>query len=254
MTENPFQRLTLLTGPEAAAALERSRVIVVGLGGVGSWCAEALVRSGIGKITLIDFDTICVSNINRQVQALGSTVGRPKTTALEERLRDINPLCAMTAFSGTFSGETAGLFDIPGADYVIDAIDSLGCKLDLIEAALAAGTRLYSSMGMARKLDPTLIRTADIWKTSGCPLARLVRQGMRKRGISGHFTAVFSAEQIPRRTEAEPGGHDSADNNRRGKEAYGSAVTVTAAAGMVLASLVIRDACARYVTDAPAGG
>jgi len=259
MTINPsIQRLALVTGSEAAEALAASRVLVVGIGGVGSWCAEALVRSGIGKISLIDSDTVCVSNINRQVQATASTVGRLKTEALEERLKDINPGCEVKAYPRIFSKENAELFDIAGADYVIDAIDSLSCKLDLIETALSLGRPFFSSMGMAQKLDPTLIRTADIWETSGCPLARLVRQGLRKRNISGHFTAVYSPEILPLR-ETPPqeklppaplaGGPGGWDNGK--KVINGSAVTVTAAAGMVLASLVIRDVCVRYASPGP---
>jgi tRNA A37 threonylcarbamoyladenosine dehydratase len=217
-------------------------VIVIGMGGVGSWCAEALVRSGIGKITIVDSDVINASNVNRQAEATNSTIGRLKTDAMKERLRDINPLCEIDAFPRIFSKESSALFDIPGADYVIDAIDTLACKLDLIEAALAAGKPLFSSMGMARKLDPTLIRTADIWKTSGCPLARLVRQGMKKRNCSGHFTAVYSPERLPLRISSQ-----GLDSGR--KHINGSAVTVTAAAGMTLASLVLRDVCARYAED-----
>ena len=213
--------------------MEQSRVIVVGLGGVGSWCAEALVRSGLGNITIVDSDLVSETNINRQVQATSLSLGRPKTEALEERLKEINPRCKVTSFHRVFSAETAEIFGIPGMNYVIDAIDTLSCKLDLIESALASGKRLFSSMGMARKLDPTLLKTSDIWETSGCPLARLVREGLRKRKIDGHFTAVYSPEQIP---------NHSADIERElGKIINGSSVTVTAAAGMVLASLVIRD-------------
>ncbi|MCL2318740.1 MAG: tRNA threonylcarbamoyladenosine dehydratase [Treponema sp.] len=253
MTVHPFfQRLTLLTGPEAAGALEKCRVIVFGLGGVGSWCAEALVRSGVGTMAVVDFDMVCDSNINRQVQATSRTLGRPKAAAMEERLKEINPLCSITSHAGAFTKETPGLFDIPGADYVIDAIDTLEDKLDLIEAVTAAGRCLFSSMGMAQKLDPTLIRTADIWKTSGCPLARFVRLGLRKRNFHGHFTAVYSPEQPVRQEPSQMGDtgrcEDRSGAGREGgkKAALGSAVTVTAAAGMALASLVIRDACARY--------
>jgi len=252
---NPFfKRLTLLTGIEAAVSLERCAVIVFGLGGVGSWCAEALVRSGIGNISLVDSDTVSVSNINRQVQATTGTIGLLKAGAMEDRLKSINPSCVIKAFPMIFSRETAELFGISGADYVIDAIDTLKHKLDLIEAALAAGTsgtKIFSSMGMAQKLDPTLIKAADIWDTRGCPLARLVRQGLRKRGISTHFTAVYSPERLPpvlspRPADISPEEPDSVfqgwDSGR--KVINGSAVTVTAAAGMVLASLVIRDVCA----------
>ena len=244
---DPFRRLTLLTGSGAAEALEKSRVIIVGVGGVGSWAAEALVRSGIGSISLVDFDRVCVSNINRQAQASSSTLGRLKTEALKERLEDINPSCRVASFPCLFSAKTAELFDIPGADFVIDAIDTLASKLDLIESAMAAGRQLFSSMGMARKLDPTLIRTADIWDTSGCPLARLVRQGLRKRNVSGHFTVVYSPERLPQ------GGSGCRDQEKTGepdegskKPINGSAVTVTASAGMVLASLVIRDVFAKF--------
>ena len=236
--KEPFHRLSLLTGAETAAALERSRALIVGLGGVGSWAAEALVRSGIGGISLADFDVVCPTNINRQAQAAVSTVGRLKTEALEERLKNINPDCRIQTFPWAFSAETADYFDIPGADYVIDAIDTLPCKLDLIEAALSSGKRLYSSMGMALKLDPTLIKTADVWESSGCPLARLVREGLRKRHIDGHFTVVYSPERLER-----PGGPAERCD---GKTVNGSAVTVTAAAGMVLASLVIRDIYSRH--------
>jgi tRNA A37 threonylcarbamoyladenosine dehydratase len=225
-------------------------VIVVGIGGVGSWCAEALVRSGIGSITIVDSDTVEASNINRQAEALSSTIGLPKTEALEDRLKDINPACEVNSFFLSFSKETSDLINIPGAAYVIDAIDSLGCKLDLIEASLAAGVTLFSSMGMAQKMDPTQIKTANIWETRGCPLARLVRQGMRKRNITGNFTAVYSPEPAAERaalhgSEAtETPENDTRSNGK--KQINGSVVTVTAVAGMVLASLVLRDITSQY--------
>jgi tRNA A37 threonylcarbamoyladenosine dehydratase len=251
---NPlFRRLTLITGDGAARALEESRVVVVGIGGVGSWAAEALVRSGVGSVSLVDSDRVCVSNTNRQIQASSVNMGRLKTEALEERLREINPSCRVMSFPRFFSRETADSFDIQGADFVIDAIDTLQSKLDLIVFSLKAGKKLFSSMGMGKKLDPTLIRSADIWKTSGCPLARLVRNGLRKRKCYGHFTAVYSPELLPVR--------EAGDDNAPAEEAaaagvateggvrkavFGSAVTVTAAAGMVLASLVLRDVYARF--------
>ena len=185
-----FQRLGILVGETVLSELEQKRVVVVGLGGVGSWAAEALVRSGIGHITIVDNDSVVVSNINRQVQALQETVGLPKAAVLKKRLLEINPRCEVSAFNQIFSRETASLFGIEKADYVIDAIDTLTHKLDLIETSCAVGVPLYSSMGMARRLDPTRIKSADIWDTSGCPLARLVRQGLRKRSFSKNFTAV----------------------------------------------------------------
>ncbi|MDR0584904.1 MAG: tRNA threonylcarbamoyladenosine dehydratase [Treponema sp.] len=251
MIDPLFQRLALITGAEALEKLAQTRALVFGLGGVGSWCAEALVRSGIGRIGIVDSDTICITNINRQAQATSRTVGLFKAEVLSRRLLEINPGCKVSAWGTVFSRESAGEFDIPGADYVIDAIDSLGNKLDLIEITYAAGVPLFSSMGMAQKLDPTRLKTADIWETSDCPLARLVRQGLRKRGFSGSFTTVYSDEQLPRREEIAlscgSGLCLCADANcgtdwcGGRKVINGSAVTVTAAAGMVLASLVLRD-------------
>jgi tRNA A37 threonylcarbamoyladenosine dehydratase len=260
---NPlFQRLSLLTGAAALEALEGTRVIVFGLGGVGSWCAEALARSGIGRIDIVDSDRICITNVNRQVQATSRTVGRPKAETLGERLREINPRCAVQPWERVFSRNNAEIFNIEGADYCIDAIDSLTFKLDLIEYALAGGSRLFSSMGMAQKLDPTRIKTASIWESRGCPLARLVRQGLRKRGFTGDFTVVYSDERLPLHNEIAGacgsggpcfcpvkdggGGAEGPEWCAAKKVINGSAVTVTAAAGLVLASLVIRDCYKRF--------
>jgi tRNA A37 threonylcarbamoyladenosine dehydratase len=267
MAINPFfQRLALITGPDALDTLDRMEVLVFGLGGVGSWCAEALVRSGVGAVGIVDSDAVCVTNINRQAQATSATVGRLKAEALRDRLLEINPRCRITAFTGVFSRETAPSFGIENADYVIDAIDSLTNKLDLIEYAANAGTVLYSSMGMALKLDPTRLKTADIWETQGCPLARLVRQGLRKRGFNRPLTVVYSDERLP----LHPGVRVSCGAPRclcpprnqdesgapvewcaSKKVINGSAVTVTAVAGMILASLVVRDV---YEQEAAARG
>jgi tRNA A37 threonylcarbamoyladenosine dehydratase len=283
---NPvFQRLSLLTGIEAMDALSHTRALVFGLGGVGSWCAEALVRSGLGHIGIVDSDTVCVTNINRQVQATIATVGKLKAEVLRERLLEINPRCDVAAFGRVFSRETAADFGIAGADYVIDAIDSLTHKLDLIEYTAGTGVRLFSSMGMAQKLDPARLKTADIWETQGCPLARLVRAGLRKRGFEGHFLTVYSSERLPLWGELQlacgsaqclcpsrkqdgpgtavfgaassggptelPGGPVEWCSSK--KVINGSAVMVTAAAGMILASLLIRDLCSRF-PEAPSHG
>jgi hypothetical protein len=225
-----FDRLVLLTGKNGLEKLSRTRVLVFGAGGVGSWAAEALVRSGIGKIGIIDNDIVCVSNVNRQIEATTLTLGQPKASALKKRLLEINPECEVTAWDKLFCLENVKLFDIKNADYVIDAIDSLNHKLDLIETVCSTGITLFSSMGMALKMDPTQIKTASVWKTETCPLARLVRQGLRKRGFSGDFSTVFSSEQLPR-VETSISGQ---------KQINGSIVTVTASAGLMLASLVIR--------------
>jgi tRNA A37 threonylcarbamoyladenosine dehydratase len=232
---------------------------------VGSWCAEALVRSGIGQIDIVDSDRVCVTNINRQVQATSRTVGLSKTETLKERLLEINPRCAVSPWERVFRRENAEGFGLERADYCVDAIDSLTYKLDLIEYAATAGVRFFSSMGMAQKLDPTRIKTAGVWDTRGCPLARLVRQGLRKRGFTGTFTAVYSDERLPLHGEIPvscgsalggaclcprgntgPGKEPSVDWCGAKKVINGSAVTVTAVAGMVLASLVIRDLYQRF--------
>jgi tRNA A37 threonylcarbamoyladenosine dehydratase/predicted adenine nucleotide alpha hydrolase (AANH) superfamily ATPase len=229
-----FQRLELITGKEGLEKLKNTKVLVFGLGGVGSWAAEALVRSGIGKIGIIDFDTICASNVNRQLEATTLTIGQQKTLVLKKRLLEINPDCEITAWNELFCREKADVFDIGSADYVIDAIDSLNHKLDLIETVCKEGITLFSSMGMALKMDPALIKTAPFWETTDCPLARNVRQGLRKRGFSLDFTAVYSAEKSIRAEEAASAAPDE-------KSVNGSVVTVTAAAGLILASLVLRD-------------
>jgi tRNA A37 threonylcarbamoyladenosine dehydratase len=233
MNTNPiFERLALVTGEEGMEKLSRTNVLVFGAGGVGSWTAEALVRSGIGKIGIIDSDSICASNVNRQIEATTLTIGLPKAGELKKRLLEINPDCEITAWDELFSRENAGNFGIENACYVIDAIDTLKHKLDLIETVCGAGVTLFSSMGMALKMDPSRIKVASVWKTEGCPLARLVRQGLRKRGFSSTFTVVYSNERLPRTDEPVL---------VQGKIVNGSIVTVTAAAGLFLASLVLRD-------------
>jgi tRNA A37 threonylcarbamoyladenosine dehydratase len=232
---NPiFERLVLVTGKEGLKKLSNTNVLVFGAGGVGSWAAEALVRSGIGKIGIIDSDVICASNVNRQAEATTLTIGQPKADALKKRLLEINLDCEITAYNKLFCRENVHSFDIESTDYVIDAIDSVSQKLDLIETVCGAEVTLFSSMGMARKTDPSLIKTASIWDTGGCPLARLVRQGLRKRGFSSDFTVVYSNEQIEQK-EAATGK----------KHINGSIVTVTASAGFLLASLVIRSVMER---------
>jgi len=245
MKKNPvFERLALLTGEEGLEKLAQTRVLIFGLGGVGSWAAEALARSGIGKIVIIDFDTVCASNINRQAQATTLTIGQPKAETLKNRLLEINPDCEIIPRNELFSRENADSFGIENADYVIDAIDSVNNKLDLIETVCKAEVTLFSSMGMALKLDPSRIKTASIWDTHGCPLARLVRQGLRKRGFSSDFTAVYSEEHLPRAGQepSQPATEPLPPVSAPRKQANGSVVTVTASAGFLLASLVLRDA------------
>ena len=239
---NPiFERLILLTSKEGLEKLNNTHVLVFGAGGVGSWAAEALVRSRIGKIGIIDNDIICASNVNRQVEATSLTLGQPKASSLKKRLLEINPECDITAWDELFCRENAGNFHIEKSNYVIDAIDSLNNKLDLIEITCNANATLFSSMGMALKTDPSQIKTVSIWKTGNCPLARLVRQGLRKRGFSGDFTAVYSTETPTRNeTDTEQFVNTGGNTPYQGrKKVNGSIVTVTATAGLMLASLVI---------------
>ena len=192
-----FHRLQLITGKAGLDALARTRVIIFGVGGVGSWTAEALTRSGIGHLTIVDSDLVCVTNTNRQIQATTATVGQPKVAVLRERLQTINPDAEIIACEMVYDKTTANQFDLSSYDYVIDAIDSLSCKVELIANALKADTVLFSSLGAACKLDPTRIHVSSIWKTRGCRLGRFVRKRLRSRGIRDTFLCVYSDELIP---------------------------------------------------------
>ena len=231
---NLFDRLSLLVGDKGLEKLQNTKALVFGAGGVGSWAAEALVRSGIGKIGVIDNDTVCASNVNRQIEATSLTLGQPKASALKSRLLEINPECEVTAWDEIFCREKADIFGIENADYVIDAIDTVNHKLDLIEIVCGTRAKLFSSMGMALKMDSSRIKTVSIWKTDVCPLARLVRQGLRKRGFEKDFTVVYSDEN-----------NEGTTGIRGQKRINGSIVTVTASAGLMLAGLVINDAIKR---------
>ena len=237
-----FDRLLLLVGEDNIKKLVNTRVLVFGAGGVGSWTAEALVRSGIGKIGIIDNDTVCASNVNRQIEATSLSIGQPKASALKKRLLEINPECEITAWDEIFCREKADVFGIENADYVIDAIDSINHKLDLIEIACGTRAKLFSSMGMALKIDPSHIKTASIWKTDVCPLARHVRQGLRKRGFDKDFTVVYSDENAREmQTQIQTNEEEIISHASGQKRINGSIVTVTASAGLMLASLVIND-------------
>ncbi len=261
MTDNPiFQRLQLLTGAPAMEILRRSRVAIFGLGGVGSWAAEALVRSGVGHVTLVDNDVICITNVNRQLQATCHNVGEPKAAELATRLADLNPRCKLTPIQKVYEPETADSFELEAFDYVLDCIDSISNKVDLILRTRAAGVTLYASMGAASKLDPTRIRVASIWETTGCPLARIVRRKLREADFKGDFQTVFSPEVLPpvANTNVACGTHrcycpdfTPADGGEHKdwcatkKIINGSAVHITASFGMFLAGLVVQDALTR---------
>ena len=227
-------RSELLVGPVAMEALHRTRVILFGVGGVGGWCAEALVRSGVGHLTMVDPDRVTEIDINRQIEATPDAVGCLKVEALATRLRAIAPDAEIRADPRPFCPTTRDSFRFSDHDYVLDAIDSLSPKLHLIMDALAAGVRLYSSMGAASRLDPTRVRTGSIWESSGCPLARRIRRRLRRHGVDGDFQVVYSDELLL--NHGQPPGD---------RHVVGSMVTVTATFGMCLASLVINDVITR---------
>ena len=197
MSEEWLQRTELLLGAEKLAMLRRAHVLIVGLGGVGAYAAEMIARAGVGRLTLADADTVNVTNINRQLVALRSTVGRPKGEVLAERLRDIDPGIELTVVGRYIQDEeTYALLDAARYDYVVDAIDTLSPKLALIAAALERGYPLVSSMGAGAKMDPTKLEIEDISRTHHCPLAHMLRKRLHKIGIRKGFQAVFSPEPI----------------------------------------------------------
>lgn len=228
MADGIFQRTALLVGEEAMRRLEEARVILFGVGGVGSWCAEALIRSGVGHLTIVDPDSVDVSNINRQLPALTTTVGRPKVEVLRERLLDINPAADVVALQQRFTAETASSFGLSTFNYVVDAIDSMADKMELILRCTSKGGSgvFFSSMGAARKMDPTQVRVSEFWKVDGCPLAATLRKRMRRaqRFPRCKFLCVWSSERVE---TAQP---------------KGTLMSVTATFGLTLASLVLRAA------------
>ena len=216
-------------GEETMERIAQKRVIIFGVGGVGSWCAESLVRSGIRQLTIVDSDRVCITNINRQLMATSKTVGQVKVEALKERLLSINPKAEITALQQIFNEETAESFDLDSYDYIIDAIDSLKDKALLILMACRTNAKLFSSMGAALKLDPTRIKVTEFWKVQGDPLARALRKKFKSQKLfpKHKFQCVYSDELLTNR------GHNGT---------CGSIVHITATFGFMLAGLVIQDA------------
>ena len=239
---NQFSRTQLLLGPEAMQHLAECRVAVFGIGGVGGYTVEALARSGIGALDLVDDDKVCLTNLNRQLHATRSTVGHYKVDAAAERIRDINPDCRVTTYRTFFLPETEDRFDFTQYDYVVDAIDTVKGKLALVEKAKAAGTPIICAMGAGNKLDPTAFRVADIYRTSVCPLARVMRSECRKRGIK-QLKVVYSTE-----TPVRPLGEVPADDRRGSvrRDIPGSTAFVPAAAGLIIAGEVVKGLCSEY--------
>ena len=230
-----FSRTQLLLGSDAMQKLKNARVAVFGLGGVGSYVVEALARSGVGALDLIDHDTISITNINRQLFALHSTVGMDKAEAAKQRVLDIDPSIAVTVHKTFYGPDTAGAFDFTKYSYIVDAIDTVTAKLALIANAKAAGTPIICSMGTGNKLDPSKFQIADISKTSVCPLARVMRKECAKRGYKGVKVLFSTEDPLPSRdagTEELPEGRRSLP---------GSIAFVPSSAGLLIAAEVIKD-------------
>ena len=239
-----FSRTALLLGRAAMERLGRARVAVFGLGGVGGHAAEVLVRSGVGALDLLDSDRVSPSNLNRQLFATRSTVGRLKVDAARERLLDIAPDADIRTYPVFFGPDTAGDFEFARYDYIIDAIDTVTGKLLLIQQAQAAGTPVISCMGAGNKLDPTAFRVADIYETSVCPLARIMRKELKRRGVD-RLKVVYSTE-TPREPDPEVYealGRELEESGRR--QLPGSCAFVPAAAGLILAGEVVKDLALR---------
>ncbi len=237
---NQFSRSEIIFGREAMEKLEKSRVAVFGVGGVGGYVVEALVRSGVGAIDIIDNDKVCLTNLNRQIIALHSTVGMYKVDAAEQRILDINPRCKVTKHCVFYTPETADMFDLTRYDYIVDAIDTVTGKLCLIEAAQRCGTPIISSMGAGNKLDPTAFKVTDIYKTSVCPLAKVMRHELKRRGIK-RLKVVYSKELPvePSADAAEDSREENPDSKRRALP--GSNAFVPSVAGLIIAGEVIKD-------------
>ena len=235
---NEFSRTALLLGDDALARLASSRVAVFGIGGVGGHAVDALARCGVGALDLIDNDTVSLTNLNRQLVALHSTIGRYKVDVAAARIADINPRAIVRTYRTFYLPETAGQFDFSQYDYVIDAIDTVTAKLDLAERAYRTGTPIISAMGAGNKLDPTRFEVTDIFKTSVCPLARVMRTELRRRGVP-HLKVVYSRE--PARTPHQNDDVRQEDGARRAVP--GSVSFVPSVAGLILAGAVIRDLC-----------
>lgn len=238
MDANQFSRTRLIFGKENMEKLSKAHVIVFGIGGVGSYVVEALVRSGIGEIDIVDNDKICLSNLNRQIYALHSTIGRDKVDVAEERIHDINPDCRVTKWKTFYLPDTADQFDFSQYDYIVDCIDTVTGKLEIISRAKALKKPVISCMGAGNKVDPTKLKVADITRTSVCPLARVMRNELKKRRIK-RLKVVFSTETvIPPESDGAPK-----------KQVPGSTAFVPSVAGMIIAAEVIKDLTQFHVTD-----
>lgn len=230
--EERFSRTELLIGAEGLDKLAGCSVIIFGVGGVGGYAVEALARSGIGNITIVDSDTVAISNINRQIIATSETLGRPKVDVAEERIKSINPTCTVTKYRLFYLPENSGEFDFNKYDYIVDAIDTVSAKIDIIQKAVECGNPIISAMGCGNRLDPTKLTVTDISKTEMDPLAKIMRRELRNRGIR-HLKVVYSTETPIKPAQAE---------NAPGKKSTpGSTSFVPSVAGLFIAAEVVKD-------------
>ena len=237
---NQFSRTELLLGREAMEVLARSRVAVFGIGGVGGHTVEALMRSGVGAIDLIDNDQVCLTNLNRQIIATRSTLGRDKVDVMRERILDINPDAQVYVHKCFYLPETKDAFDFSQYSYVVDAVDTVTAKIQLVLEAQAAGVPIISSMGAGNKMDPAKFEVADIYRTSVCPLAKVMRRELKKRGVK-KLKVVYSKEKAlsPRKDVADICREEGGGTERRALP--GSNAFVPSVAGLILASEVVKD-------------
>ena len=243
MEDSIFKRSELLLGSEAMQQIGGKRVIIFGVGGVGSWCAESLIRSGIRHLTIVDSDRVCESNINRQLMATTLTVGQVKVHALKERLLNINPQADITTIEKVFNEESAQEFDLDIYDYIIDAIDSLKDKALLILLGTKSKAKFFSSMGAALKIDPTRIRVTEFWKVEGDPLARMLRKRFKQNNQypSRKFQCVYSDELLQNKGPQPEEKEETLSQITKG-QTNGSLAHITAIFGFTLAGLVLQDA------------
>ncbi len=241
-----FNRIERLVGNESMEKITQQRVIIFGIGGVGSWCAESLVRSGIGHITIVDSDKVCASNVNRQAMATCDTIGKAKVEAMKDKLLSINPELDIQIEQKIYSAETREQFKLDAYDYIVDAIDSLTCKADLIlyVSSLPTHVKFFSSMGAALKMDPTQIHVDEFWKVKGCPLARALRQKFKRahQFPARKFRVVFSPEVLPNLGDAEEPSEGDTWTALKA-QANGSVAHITAIFGFTLAGLILQDIC-----------
>lgn len=242
--EQIFQRTAMLLGQEGMKKLADARVAVFGIGGVGGYVVEGLVRSGIGALDIVDKDTVDITNLNRQIIATRSSIGRCKVDVMKERIQDINPECKVREYKCFYLPETKDEFDFSKYDYVVDAVDTVTAKLQLVEQAKEAGIPIISSMGAGNKLDPTKFEVADIYKTSVCPLAKVMRRELKKRGIK-KLKVVYSKEETQKPDTClvrdDSGSIENKEENVRRKATPGSTAFVPSVAGLIIASEVITD-------------